>query len=218
MSREEPEGRPGQLWRELSDRERGRASVALDLDRPVDDALVPAVVSLLRSRKRDAIRLAWLGTAVFGVGGALVVALMGHGDGALWLRALRAMALTVPLSVVLFGATAFWMYGDADQLERRLRAQLGEPAAGRSVVTRAAWNVGRAVLAVLLGIVGAPLVTFPIGLIALLIGRLGVPIHAVPDGVGIALGAVVVLVLTAYSYRWLRSDPSSPLRTGTADR
>jgi hypothetical protein len=52
----------------------------------------------------------------------------------------------------------------------------------------------------------------PVRLLLLLVSLLGVPIDAVPEVTGQVVGGLVVAVVTASSYRWLRSNPSSPLR------
>lgn len=44
------------------------------------------------------------------------------------------------------------------------------------------------------------------------LGPLGVPMDAIPEEVGLALGGVAMVMVAWCSYRWLRSNPSSPLR------
>jgi protein-S-isoprenylcysteine O-methyltransferase Ste14 len=145
---------------------------------------------------------------------ALLVALVASGEREQGLLSFASQALvfTMPLTAVFFGAAAFWSYSAVDQRERRLLDQLGEPADRRSPMARAARSAGRAAIAVLMGIILTPLILFPVRILLLLVSLLGLPVDAIPEQVGLALGVVAIAVVAACSYRWLRSNPASPLR------
>jgi hypothetical protein len=204
----------GPRWKDLSEQQRWRVSKALEAGDPVDEEVAPAVLELQRSNKRGSVHLAWIGPLIAAPIGALVVGLVmtREREQGVVSFAFEAMPVALPLTAVAFAAVAFWMYSRSDDHERRIRVQLGEPMPPRSARARAGRGVGRAVMALLMGLVLTPLVLFPARLLAYLVSLIGVPVDAIPDQVGVALGLFAVLIVAVCSHRWLRTHPSSPLR------